>query len=85
VCGLPGLVLNGGVHILPLVEPFAQRADLHCMPGLTSALASGAERNTSALDDGEAGARGRLASRIHGGPVNTSPGGLRDVMNIISG
>jgi len=56
--------MSRGVHILRPVEPFAQRADLRDIPGLTSALAAGIERNSSALDDGEAGARARLASRM---------------------
>jgi hypothetical protein len=37
-----------GVHILHLVEPFAQRADLHGIPGLTSALSAGIKSTSSA-------------------------------------
>src|ERR1039457_7215286 len=41
-------IMCRGVHILPLVERFAQRPDLHCIPGLTSALTAGTTKTTSA-------------------------------------
>jgi hypothetical protein len=49
----------GSWHVLRLAGPFGQRADLHCIPGLPSALAACADRNTSAPGDGESGARAR--------------------------
>jgi len=42
-----------GWRLLRLAGLFVQRADLRCIPGLTSALAACAERNTSAPGDGE--------------------------------
>jgi hypothetical protein len=45
--------------VLRLAGLFVQRADLHGIPGLTSALATCVERNTSAPGTGESGARAR--------------------------
>jgi hypothetical protein len=69
--------LPGFWHVLRLAGPFVQRVDLHCIPGLTSALAACAELNTSAPGDGERCARTIEASQDHGYDPAAYPGDLK--------